>query len=89
MAEVYVEKGDRIGWTGEADSGPISFDYSTKHFTYFRRIEDNKYPVVDAIYEFDGKHFPSIFSVGVIVNENGKTDPPTHMSCFYYYSNET
>ena len=81
-----VAAGDRIGWTYEGSTGIISFQYVEEHKTYFRKVENTDYPIVQNTYTFDNIHLPSIFSVAVQI------DPSEYFnllllcdSPFYYF----
>ena len=65
-----VEAGDRIGWTNEDNFLAISFQFDIGHRTYFRKVEDDQFPVLNNDYTFDNVHLPSIFSVAVEVMDS-------------------
>ena len=66
--EFRVAAGDRIGWNFEGSLGIISFQYVEEHKTYFRKVENTDFPIVQNTYTFDNIHLPSIFSVAVQID---------------------
>ena len=68
---VTLSAGDRIGFTFEQTTGAFSFQYVEGHRTYFRKVDNDEFPVVGQAYVFDNIHLPSIFSVAVEVTTGG------------------
>ena len=60
-----IKAGSRIGWTYEKDFDPISFDYRENHTLYFRKIENDVYPVVSKSYKFQELNVHAAHSIAV------------------------
>lgn len=64
-----VKANDFIGWTYEGDFGPISFQYTPTHRTYWYKFDNGQFPVLEQVYILDEVILPSLFSIAALIEQ--------------------